>query len=81
VSTDYSVASPYVLRCLLALHNVLVTDARNKYNADTFCGADDGNEFELLFLHGFSISVAQPLTENAQPTKVTFPPKQVLALN
>jgi hypothetical protein len=36
-------------------------------------------------LHGFQISgvqfLAQPLTVGAQPTQVTFPPKQVLALN
>jgi len=82
----YSFASPYVLRRLLVLNNnLLVTDARNKYNAGTFRGGDDGNEFELLCLHGFKISdvefLAQPLTDGAQPTQVKFPAKRVLALN
>ena len=82
----YSFASPYVLRRLLALNNnILVTDARNKYNAGTFRGGDDGNEFELLCLHGFKISdvefLAQPLTDGAQPKQVKFPAKRVLALN
>jgi hypothetical protein len=82
----FSFASPYVLRRLLSLNNnMLVTDVRNKYVAGTFRGGDEGNEFERLCLHGFKISDvefdAQPLTENAQPTKVKFPPKQVLALN
>jgi hypothetical protein len=82
----FSFASPYVLRRLLALNNnMLVTDARNKYDAGTFRGGDDGNEFELLCLHGFKISdvefQALPLTEGAQPTQVKFPPKRVLALN
>ena len=82
----YSFASPCVLRRLLVLNNnLLVTDARNKYNAGTFRGGDDGNEFELLCLHGFKISdvefLAQPLTDGAQPTQVKFPAKRVLALN
>ena len=87
----FSFASPYVLRQLLALNNnnnnMLVADARHKYSVGTFRGADDGIEFELLCLHGFKISDvefhAQPLTadDNAQPIKVKFPPKQVLALN
>lgn len=82
----YSFASPYVLRRLLQLkNNMLVTEARNKYNAGSFRGGDDGNEFELLCLHGFKISdvefLAQPLTDGAQATTVRFPPKQVLALN
>jgi len=85
-SCVYSFASPYVLQCLLKLNNnMLVTDARKKYDVGTFRDGDNGNEFELLCLHGFKISDvefhAQPLTDNAQPTKVTFPPKQVLALN
>ena len=83
----YSFASPYILRQLLQLNNsMLVTDARNKYNAGTFRGGDNGNEFELLCLHGFKISdvefLAQPLTDNAHDAmKVKFPSKQVLALN
>ena len=85
-SCAYSFASPYVLRCLLAhQNNMLMTEARNKYHAGTFRGGDDGNEFELLCLHGFKISDvtfhALPLTDNAEPTDVTFPPKQILALN
>jgi hypothetical protein len=83
---DFSFASPFVLRRLLQLkNNMLVTDARNKYTAGTFRGGDDGNEFELLCLHGFKISgvefSAQPLTEGAKETTVIFPDKQVLALN
>lgn len=82
----YSFASPYVLRRLLQLKDsMLVTEARNKYTAGTFRGGDDGNEFELLCLHGFKISdvefLAQPLTDGAQATTVRFPAKQVLALN
>ena len=82
----YSFASPYILRQLLQLNDsMLVTDARNKYNVGTFRGGDNGNEFELLCLHGFKISdvefLAQPLTDNAHAMKVKFPPKQVLALN
>ena len=54
----FSFASPYALRCLLQLkdNNMLAMDARNKYNAGTFRGSDNGNEFELLCLHGFKIS-------------------------
>ena len=86
-ASAFSFASPYVLRRLLALNNnMLVSDARNKYAVGTFRGrGDDGSEFALLCLHGFKISDvefhAQPLTDNVQPTKVKFPPKQVLALN
>jgi hypothetical protein len=82
----YSFASPFVLRRLLQLKDsMLVTEARNKYTAGTFRGGDNGNEFELLCLHGFKISdvefSAQPLTDGALATKVCFPAKQVLALN
>jgi len=70
---------------LTAQNNMLVTNARKKYNAGTFRGGDDGNEFELLNLDGFKISGvdfhAQPLTNGVQSIKVMFPPKQVLALN
>jgi len=42
-AVTYSFASPYVLRRLLQLkENMLVTEARNKYNAGTFCDGDDG---------------------------------------
>jgi hypothetical protein len=83
---EFKFASPFVLQRLLRLKdNMLVTDARNKYTAGTFRGGDDGNEFELLCLHGFKISgvefSAQPLTEGAENTTVIFPDKQVLALN
>jgi len=82
----YSFASPYVLRRLLQLKDsMLVTEARAKYTAGTFRGGDDGNEFELLCLHGFKISdvefLAQPLTDGAQQTTVILPVKRVLALN
>lgn len=82
----YSFASPYVTRRLLQLQDsMLVTEARNKYTAGTFRGGDNGNEFELLCLHGFKVSgvefLAQPLTVGAAATKVVFPAKQVLALN
>eukprot|EP01039_Chlorochromonas_danica_P001152 gene1152-1257_t len=83
----YSFASPFVLRSFLQLkNNMLVTQARNKYNTDTYRGHDkDGGEFELLCIHGFKISgvefEAQPLTDGTQATRVTFPPKEVLALN
>lgn len=82
----FSFASPYVFRKLLALHkNILVNDARSKYNVGTFHGGDDGNEFELLCLHGFKISdvefCALPLTDGAQQIQVKFPPKEVLARN
>lgn len=82
----YSFASPYVLRRLLQLKdNMLATEARNKYSAGTFRGGDYGCEFEFLCLHGFKISgvkfLALPLTDGAQETTVTFPAKQVLALN
>jgi hypothetical protein len=82
----YSFASPYVLRRLLELNNnILVTDARNKYTAGTFRGGDNGNEFELLCLHGFKIPdvefLAQPLTDGAQPMHVKFPAKRVLMPN
>lgn len=85
-SCTCSFASPFVLRRLLQLKdNMLVTDARNKFNAGTAFGGNDGNEFELLCLHGFEISgvefLAQPLTDDAQETMVVFPSKQVLALN
>jgi hypothetical protein len=39
----FSFSSPYVLRRLLTLNNMLVTEARNKYNASTFCGDEVGN--------------------------------------
>jgi hypothetical protein len=86
VTCAYSFASPYVLRRLLQLKDsMLVTEARAKYSAGTFRGGDDGNEFELLCLHGFKVSdvefLVQPLTDGAQPTTVRFPAKQVLALN
>eukprot|EP00981_Chlorochromonas_danica_P015852 scaffold14712_cov270-Ochromonas_danica.AAC.1 len=82
----YSFASPFVLRSLLQLKDrMLVTQARIKYNAGTFRGGDDGNEFELLCLHGFKISgvkfLAKPLTDGAKYVTVTFPRKEVLALN
>lgn len=85
-SCTFSFASPYVLQRLLQLKdNMLVTEARTKYTAGTFRGGDDGNEFELLCLHGFQISgvkfLAQPLTGGAHATDVIFPAKQVLALN
>ena len=39
----YCCASPFVLQRLLQLkNNILVTEARNKYNAGTFCDGDDG---------------------------------------
>ena len=40
----YCFASPFVLRRLLQLKNsgILVTEARNKYNAGTFCDDEDG---------------------------------------
>ena len=81
----YSFASPYILRCLLALNNnLLATEDRDKYNTGTFHG-DNGNVFELLCLHGFKISdvdfLAQPLTDGTQPKKVKFPAKRVLAMN
>ena len=82
----YSFASPFVLRRLLQLNNqIFVTEARAKYTAGTFRGSGDGNEFELLCLHGFKLSgvefLAQPLTDAAEATTVNFPAKQVLALN
>lgn len=82
----YSFASPFVLRRLLQLKDqILVTEARAKYTAGTFRGGGDGNEFELLCLHGFKVSgvefLAQPLTDEAEATTVIFPAKQVLALN
>eukprot|EP00981_Chlorochromonas_danica_P001025 scaffold236_cov164-Ochromonas_danica.AAC.1 len=82
----YSFASPFVLRSLLQLKDkMLATQARIKYNAGTFRGGDDGNEFELLCLHGFKISgvnfLAKPLTDGAKNVTVTFPRKEVLALN
>jgi hypothetical protein len=82
----FSFASPYVLRCLLTLQDsMMVTNARNKYNSGTFRGGEDGNEFELLCLHGFKISdvdfQAVPLTDGVQQKQVKFPAKRVLALN
>jgi hypothetical protein len=59
--------------------------ARNKYDADTFCGSDDGNLFELLCLYGFKVSDEKfrvlPLTDSVKEKQVTFRAKQVLALN
>lgn len=86
VTCAYSFASPFVLRRLLKLKDsMLVTGARAKYCAGTFRGGDDGDEFELLCLHGFKISgvefLAQPLTDGTEATTVIFPDKQVLALN
>lgn len=54
--------------------------ARTKYSAGTFGGGggDDGNEFELLCLHGVKISDVEFL---AQPLTDIFPNKQVLRLN
>jgi hypothetical protein len=85
-----SFASPYLLRSLLHLHDsILAIDARNKCRAGTFRGGDDGNEFELLCLHGFKISgvefLAHPLSndndDDVQATRVTFPPEQLLIPN
>jgi hypothetical protein len=75
-----------VFHCLLQRkNNILATEARNKYNAGTFRGGDDGIEFERLCLHGFQISniqfLAQPLTDGTEATTVIFPDKQVLAIN
>ena len=89
VSCTYSFASPYVVRRLLQLKgSAMETEARNKYSADTFRRGEDGNngnEFALLCLYGSQISdiefLAQPLTDNAQPTILKFPPTQVLALD
>ena len=83
---SYSFASPYVLRSLLHLNNqMLATSARNKYSSGTFRGGDDGNEFELLCLHGFKISgvefTAHPLSPGLPACTVTFPRKEILALN
>mmetsp|Transcript_8956 Transcript_8956/g.12438 ORF Transcript_8956/g.12438 Transcript_8956/m.12438 type:complete len:292 (-) Transcript_8956:225-1100(-) len=36
VSSVYSFASPYVLRCFLARNSMLATDARNKYNTGNY---------------------------------------------
>ena len=45
----FSFASPFVLQRLLQLkNNMLVTEARNKYNADTFRGGVDGIKFERI---------------------------------
>ena len=82
----YSFASPYILRRLLQLKDtILVTKARHKYSTGTCSGSDNGKEFELLCLHGFKISgvefIAKPLSEGTQGFNVSFPPKQVLALN
>jgi len=75
-----------VLQRLLQLkNNILVTKARNKYNAGTFFDGDDGIEFKLLCLHGFQVTniqfLAQPLTDGAAATTVILPDKQVLVLN
>jgi hypothetical protein len=82
----YSFASPYILKLLIQLNeNLLVADARNKYNAGIFRGGDDGIEFELLCLHAFKITdvefLAQPLTIGVPVTRVNFPPKRILPLN
>mmetsp|Transcript_28292 Transcript_28292/g.40283 ORF Transcript_28292/g.40283 Transcript_28292/m.40283 type:complete len:549 (-) Transcript_28292:2003-3649(-) len=82
----FSFASSYVLRRLLAYkNNMMVADAKNKYNTGTYRVGENGIEFELLCLHGFKISdvefVAQPLTFGTKAMKVTFPPKQLLAMN
>jgi hypothetical protein len=82
----FSFASPFVLQRLLQRkNNMLVTEARNKYNAGTFRGGDDGIEFEHLCLRYFQVSniefLAQPLTDGAEATIVIFPNTQVLALN
>eukprot|EP01031_Cornospumella_fuschlensis_P027412 gene27412-33107_t len=75
VACAYSFASPYVLRRLLQLKdNMLVTEARAKYTAGTFRGADDGNALQASL-------PARPLTDGAEATTVRFPAKQVLALN
>ena len=82
----FSFASEFVFHCLLQRkNNILVTEARNKYNAGTFRGGDDGIEFELLCLHGFKVSgvefLAQPLTDGTEAITVIVPDKQVLAIN
>jgi hypothetical protein len=82
----FSFASPFVLQRLFQLNNnMLVTKARNKFNAGTFRGGDDGINFENLCLSCYQISniqfLAQPLTDGAAATTVIFPDKQVLALN
>jgi len=86
VPGTFSFASEFVFHCLLQRkNNILATEARNKYNAGTFRGGDDGIEFERLCLHGFQISniqfLAQPLTDGTEATTVIFPDKQVLAIN
>lgn len=83
---SYSFASPYVLQSLLQLNNqMLATEARNKYRAGTFRGGDNGNEFELLCLHGFKVTgvefTALPLSPGSNESKIIFPRKEVLALN
>lgn len=82
----YSFASPYVLRSLLQLNKqMLATEAKNKYSTGTFRGGDNGNEFELLCLHGFKISgvefTVQPLSSGLLGFTVIFPRKEILALN
>lgn len=83
---DHSFALPYVLRRLLQLNSqMLVMETRRKYSAGTFSDDDNGNEFELLCLHGFKISyvrfIAQPLTSGLRTCYVEFLEKEVLALN
>ena len=82
----FSFASPFVLQRLFQLNNnMLVTKARNKYNAGTFRGGDDGINFEGLCLRCFQISniefLTQPLTDGTEAITVIFPDKQVLAIN
>ena len=64
---------------------MLVTEVRNKYVAGAFRGGDDGNEYELLCMHGLKISDVQfltkPLIDGTRKIFVTFPPKRVLTLN
>jgi hypothetical protein len=85
-SKTYSFASKYVFRQLIEFkRKMLVIKARDEFRYSTFHDRNDGNEFKILCLHGFKISGvefhAQPLTEGAQSIKVTFPSKQVLAVN
>lgn len=86
ISCTYSFASTYVFDRLMQLHsNILLTDARNKYRTGTFRGGSNGEEFELLCLHGFTISgvefAAYPLSSNTSEITIVFPPKAVLARN
>jgi len=85
---NFHFASPYVLKELMKLiDRSLVAQAKRKYQLGTFCGGEDGKEFEILCFHSFRFSGVPfeitPLhnTEKLKNATITFPDIEILALD